>query len=86
MSNGEFSGDWAEDTLCWSVQLPDARGYEAVHADHMRVESGALVFTNGDIYTMAMVAVFGPNGYVWAGRPTPCGECIHRTTQDEEDE
>lgn len=50
---------------CFWVELPDGT-WDCVHAERMRIESGAAVFSNGDIFTQEVVAAFAPGGWSYA--------------------
>lgn len=80
--NGDQIGQPSPEKICWVVELPDGRGLEFVHSEHCRVESGAVVFSNGTILDASLVAVYGPASY---GSVYECYGCPHEADDEEDD-
>lgn len=86
MSNGQWMGEPARQH--WSIELPDRFGFESVHADKCRVDGGALVFTNGDLFAEDFVTAYAPHAYQTvfpqaSASETGCGGCQRREEGDE---
>lgn len=64
MSNGQWMGQ--PEHQHWSVELPNHQGFEFVHAQRLRIDGGAAVFTNGDLRELELTTVtaYSPIGYM----------------------
>lgn len=59
----------------WAVEVQPGNVFEHVKAEHCRVDSGALVFTNGDVFNAELIAAYGPTRWAWVSScPDPLVE------------